>query len=147
MLYEVITNQLNGIRARLIALIITGLLLAPLAGLAGAVLFGLITAAELGSLRTLATLSGFVGLVTCLAYVHFSRYFSNQGVRPGTQQQPASLPAPVITSYSIHYTKLYDVFRLVLGDQTAQHVDDAIDRASRLPGGIGETLQVGHVVV
>jgi hypothetical protein len=61
-------NQLNGIRARLIALIITGLLLAPLAGLASAMLFGLITAAELQSLRTLATLAGFAGLVTCLAF-------------------------------------------------------------------------------
>ncbi|MGD8874808.1 MAG: hypothetical protein PVH38_06615, partial [Gammaproteobacteria bacterium] len=68
-------NQLNGIRARLVVLITTGLLLAPLAGLASAVLFGLIAAAELQSLRTFAILSGFVGLVTCLAGFHFSRYF------------------------------------------------------------------------
>jgi hypothetical protein len=33
-------NQLKGIRARLVVLITTGLLLAPLAGLASAVLFG-----------------------------------------------------------------------------------------------------------
>ena len=85
-------NQLNGIRARLVVLITTGLLLAPLAGLASAVLFGLIAAAELQSLRTFAILSGFVGLVTCLAGFHFSRYFHSP--RAGLRATPASLSAP-----------------------------------------------------
>ena len=85
-------NQLNGFRARLIVLIITGLLLTPLAGLASAVLFGLITAAELQSVRTFATLSGFVGLVTCIAFIHFSRYFRNRASLPGGRQTPDSLP-------------------------------------------------------
>jgi PAS domain S-box-containing protein len=108
-------NQLDGIRARLIALIITGLLLAPLAGLASAVLFGLITTAELQSLRTLATLTGFVGLITCLAFVHFSRYFRNQGTRPGTHQTPASLPAPQqrqLARFSRDYWSLFLLYAL-----------------------------------
>jgi hypothetical protein len=94
-------NQLNGIRARLIALIITGLLLAPLAGLASAMLFGLITAAELQSLRTLATLAGFAGLVTCLAFLHFSRYFRNRGPGHGARQMPESLPTPSSASWRV----------------------------------------------
>ena len=108
-------NQLNGIRTRLIALIITGLLLAPLAGLASAVLFGLISAGELQSLRTLATLAGFVGLVTCLAFVHFSRYFSNRGTRHGTQQTAASLSGPQqrqLARFSRDYWGLFLLYAL-----------------------------------
>jgi diguanylate cyclase (GGDEF)-like protein/PAS domain S-box-containing protein len=109
-------NQLNGIRARLIALIITGFLLAPLAGLASAVLFGLITAAELQSLRTLATLSGFIGLVTCLGYLHFSRYFRNRGYdQHSSKNAPENLPDPQqrqLSRFSRDYWSLFLLYAL-----------------------------------
>jgi diguanylate cyclase (GGDEF)-like protein/PAS domain S-box-containing protein len=68
-------SELKSIRARFITLIITGLLLAPLAGLASALLFGLITPAELQSHDTLAILGAFIGSMVVWAYFHFSRYF------------------------------------------------------------------------
>jgi PAS domain S-box-containing protein len=110
-------NQLNGIRTRLIALIMTGLLLAPLTGMASAVLFGLITAAELQSLSTLATLAGFIGLVTSLAYLHFSRYFNKRDIRQyGTRHASESLPGPQqrqLARFSRDYWSLFLLYALV----------------------------------
>jgi len=107
-------NQLNGIRARLVVLITTGLLLAPLAGLAGAVLFGLISPVELQSLHTLVILSGFVGLVTCLAGFHFSRYFRSPGT--GLRSKPAALSDPQqrqLARFSRDYWSFFLLYALV----------------------------------
>jgi diguanylate cyclase (GGDEF)-like protein/PAS domain S-box-containing protein len=67
-------SELKNIRARFIGLILTGLLLAPLAGLASALLFGLIPPAELHKPGTLAILAGFIGCMACWAWYYFSRY-------------------------------------------------------------------------
>ena len=69
-------SKLKGIRARFISLIIAGLLLTPLAGLVTALLFGLVTPAELQADRTVVILAIFVGIMACWAYIHFSSYFS-----------------------------------------------------------------------
>jgi len=69
-------SELKGIRTRFISLIITGILLAPLAGLVSALLFGLVTPAELQAEHTIVILGTFVGIMACWAYIHFSRYFS-----------------------------------------------------------------------
>jgi diguanylate cyclase (GGDEF)-like protein/PAS domain S-box-containing protein len=85
-------SELKSIRIRFTALIVTGLLLAPLAGLASALLFGLIGPADLDSARTLAILGAFVAASTLWALFYFSSYFSPLsdwvGRRPG-----AALPA------------------------------------------------------
>jgi diguanylate cyclase (GGDEF)-like protein/PAS domain S-box-containing protein len=88
-------SDIKGIRARFISLIITGLLLAPLAGMVSALLFGLISPEELRNSRTLIILSVFVGIIAVWAYTYFSRYFSPipqrhntvTGDLPDTQQR------------------------------------------------------------
>jgi uncharacterized RDD family membrane protein YckC len=90
-------NDLKIIRRRFIALIITGLVIAPLAGLATALLFGSITRQDLQNTDTLLILAGFVVTVSGLGYLHFTRYFSNlpkisrhnllSGELPDLQQQ------------------------------------------------------------
>ena len=69
-------SKLKAIRARFIFLIISGLLLTPLAGLVTALLFGLVTPAELQADRTLVIMAIFVGIMAGWAYIHFSIYFS-----------------------------------------------------------------------
>ncbi|MGD2112034.1 MAG: EAL domain-containing protein [Gammaproteobacteria bacterium] len=69
-------SELRRIRRRFTALIITGLLLAPLAGLASALLFGLIGAADLEHPRTPAILTGYVGVSAFWAFIYFSSYFN-----------------------------------------------------------------------
>ncbi|MGD2056792.1 MAG: EAL domain-containing protein [Gammaproteobacteria bacterium] len=69
-------SELKRIRIRFTALILIGLLLASLAGLASALLFGLITPAELAPVRTQAILATFIIATTLWALIHFSRYFS-----------------------------------------------------------------------
>ena len=83
-------SELKAIRTRFLSLIITGLLLAPLAGLVGALLFGLVTPAELQAERTMVILGTFIGITACWAYIHFSRYFSplSQGHAPLTGNLP-----------------------------------------------------------
>ena len=71
------SSDLKIIRRRFISLIGLGLLLAPLAGLATALLFGLISRHDLYNTQTLLTLAGFVLLVLALAYINFSRYFKD----------------------------------------------------------------------
>jgi len=68
--------ELKRIRVRFIALVITGLLLASIAGLASALLFGLITPDELRHDRTLVILGTFIFTIMLWALVYFSRYFS-----------------------------------------------------------------------
>jgi diguanylate cyclase (GGDEF)-like protein/PAS domain S-box-containing protein len=69
-------SELKGIRRRFIALILTGLLLAPMAGLASALLFGLISAAELENPRTPVLLAGYVAISAVWAFIYFSAYFN-----------------------------------------------------------------------
>jgi diguanylate cyclase (GGDEF)-like protein/PAS domain S-box-containing protein len=93
-------NDLKIIRRRFIALIITGLLIAPAAGLATALLFGVITRQDLQTTGTLLILAGFVVMISACAYLHFSRYFSKlpdflrdeplSGELPDLQQQQLS---------------------------------------------------------
>ncbi|MGB5440363.1 MAG: EAL domain-containing protein [Gammaproteobacteria bacterium] len=71
------SSDLKIIRRRFISLIGLGLLLAPLAGLATALLFGLISRQDLYNTQTLFILAGFVLLVLALAYINFSSYFRN----------------------------------------------------------------------
>jgi diguanylate cyclase (GGDEF)-like protein/PAS domain S-box-containing protein len=69
-------SELKNIRARFTALIITGLLLVPLAGLASAELFGLIRASELQTLRTQVILAIFLTATVLCAFIYFYNYFS-----------------------------------------------------------------------
>ena len=85
-------SDLKGIRARFISLIILGLLLAPLAGLVCALLFGLITPTELRADRTIVILSAFVAIMACWAYIHFSRYFSPLSFTTGRTPLTGNLP-------------------------------------------------------
>jgi diguanylate cyclase (GGDEF)-like protein/PAS domain S-box-containing protein len=85
-------SELKGIRTRFISLIITGLLLAPLAGLASALLFGLVTPAELRTERTIVILGTFIGIMACWAYIHFSRYFSPLSYSKGHAPLTGNLP-------------------------------------------------------
>jgi diguanylate cyclase (GGDEF)-like protein/PAS domain S-box-containing protein len=88
-------SELKSIRVRFTALILTGLLLAPLAGLASALLFGLIAVGDLSTARAPAVLATFVAASTLWALFYFSSYFSPLsdwlGRRPGaalpTRQQ------------------------------------------------------------
>ncbi|UCC55843.1 MAG: EAL domain-containing protein [Gammaproteobacteria bacterium] len=85
-------NELKSIRVRFTALILTGLLLAPLAGLASALLFGLIAVDELGAQRVLAFLATFIAASALWALFYFSRYFSP--LSDWVECQPgAALPA------------------------------------------------------
>ncbi|MEN8108082.1 MAG: EAL domain-containing protein [Pseudomonadota bacterium] len=81
-------SQLRTIRTRFTALIITGLLLASLAGLASALLFELVTPAELLPAPTRLILSSFLGLVLLGAILYFSSYFSNLRDSNGTALAP-----------------------------------------------------------
>ena len=85
-------SELKGIRTRFLSLIIMGLLLAPLAGLVSALLFGLVTPAELLGERTLIILGTFIGLTACWAYIHFSRYFSPLSYSKGRAPLTGNLP-------------------------------------------------------
>ncbi len=85
-------TELYRIRSRCITLILIGLLLAPLAGMAVAVLFGLVTPEQLQRPRTLAVLGSFVGLLCCGAVFHFYRYFSPLSKIIGAGSTPAELP-------------------------------------------------------
>ena len=92
---NVTLSQLNRIRTRFLTLILVGLLIAPLAGIASALLYGLIDADELQAGRTLVILGGFIALVVALAAYYFSSYFSRldnhsapaTGVLPDPQQR------------------------------------------------------------
>jgi diguanylate cyclase (GGDEF)-like protein/PAS domain S-box-containing protein len=85
-------SDLKSIRARFISLIIIGLLLAPLAGLVCALLFGLISPAELRSDRSIVILGAFVALMAVWAYIHFSRYFSPLSYPQGRTPLTGNLP-------------------------------------------------------
>jgi len=108
-------TQLKSIRARLILLITTGLLLAPMAGLASAVLFGLTSVTELQSPRMLIILAGFVSLVTGLAITHFSRCihsrprFRSGATRPET---PPVLQQHRLARFSRDYWSLFLLYAL-----------------------------------
>ena len=69
-------SNLKTIRVRFTALIITGLLLASLAGLASAMLFGLATPAELRLSRTGIYLASFMTAILLTTGIYFSIYFS-----------------------------------------------------------------------
>jgi diguanylate cyclase (GGDEF)-like protein/PAS domain S-box-containing protein len=93
-------NDLKIIRRRFITLIITGLLIAPTAGLATALLFGVINSQDLQTSSTLLILAGFVVAVSAWGYLHFSLYFKYlphvsrnaplSGELPDLQQQQLS---------------------------------------------------------
>ena len=85
-------SNLAGIRARFLSLIILGLLLAPLAGMVSALLFGLISAEELRHSRTIIILTVFVGLIAIWAYTYFSRYFSPRPYSPRHKSFTGNLP-------------------------------------------------------
>jgi diguanylate cyclase (GGDEF)-like protein/PAS domain S-box-containing protein len=69
-------TELKSIRFRFTALILTGLLLAPLAGLASALLFGLITVHDLGATHAPVVLAVFVAASALWAFFYFSSYFN-----------------------------------------------------------------------
>ena len=69
-------SKLKSIRVRFITLIVTGLLLAPLAGMACALLFGLVDPKDLLTLRVPALLGGLVVASITWAIFYFSSYFS-----------------------------------------------------------------------
>ena len=69
-------SELKSIRARFTALIVTGLLLAPLAGLGSAQLFGLTSTAELHTLRAQSLLALFIAFNVLWACAHFYNYFN-----------------------------------------------------------------------
>jgi len=77
-------TELNRIRARFICLILLGLVIAPVAGIASALLFDLLTPYELLNSRTVYIMVTFVLLMACWAGVHFSHYFSKlpRNLRP-----------------------------------------------------------------
>ncbi len=85
-------TELYRIRSRFITLILIGLLLAPLAGMASALLFDLISLHELQNTRTVVTLALFVAVIAAWSGIHFSRYFSPlsafSGLGNGTQELP-----------------------------------------------------------
>jgi diguanylate cyclase (GGDEF)-like protein/PAS domain S-box-containing protein len=85
-------SDLTGIRTRFISLIITGLLLAPLVGLLSALLFGLVTPAELQADRTVMIMVVFSCTMVCWAYLHFSRYFSPVSAAPWRRALRGHLP-------------------------------------------------------
>ena len=85
-------SDLKTIRRRFISLICIGLLIAPLAGLSTALLFGFILPEDLYNTRTLLILAGFVGLVSALAYVNFSNYFKNLPDLIGDGMEARELP-------------------------------------------------------
>jgi hypothetical protein len=70
-------SNLRTIRLRFTALIISGLLMAALAGLASALLFGLASPAELLRPRSALFLGALLATTLCIAGIHFSSYFSN----------------------------------------------------------------------
>ena len=70
-------SNLRTIRVRFTALIITGLLLASLAGRASALLFGLATPAELRLSQTGMYLASFMTAILLTTGIYFSRYFSS----------------------------------------------------------------------
>jgi diguanylate cyclase (GGDEF)-like protein/PAS domain S-box-containing protein len=69
-------SNIKWIRARFTALIVTGLLLVPLAGLTSAQLFGLLRASELANVRTQLLLAAFLSATLFWAFRHFYNYFS-----------------------------------------------------------------------
>lgn len=85
-------SELKRIRLRFTGLILIGLLLAPLAGLTSALLFGLIAPAELQSRQSIAILAGFVALIACWAYYYFSRYFNPLSESAANWQRTGLLP-------------------------------------------------------
>jgi diguanylate cyclase (GGDEF)-like protein/PAS domain S-box-containing protein len=85
-------SDLKGIRARFISLIILGLLLAPVAGMVSALLFGLISPEELRNSRTLVILTVFVGIIAIWAHTYFSRYFSPTPYSPRRATFTGDLP-------------------------------------------------------
>ena len=70
------SSEIKSIRRRFLLLVIIGLLLVPLAGLAGALVFELTSLAELQSERMLNTLGLFTTAITLWAFLHFSNYFN-----------------------------------------------------------------------
>ncbi|MGB5539492.1 MAG: EAL domain-containing protein [Gammaproteobacteria bacterium] len=78
-------TELNRIRARFISLILLGLLVAPAAGIASALLFDLITPDALQHGRAVFVMATFVLLMTAWAGFHFYSYFSKlpKNLRPG----------------------------------------------------------------
>jgi diguanylate cyclase (GGDEF)-like protein/PAS domain S-box-containing protein len=85
-------TELDRIRSRFITLILIGLLLAPLAGMAVAVLFGLVAPEQLQKPRTLAVLGAFMVLLCSWAAFHFYRYFSPLSKIIGAGGTAAELP-------------------------------------------------------
>ena len=77
-------SNLGTIRVRFTALIITGLLLAALAGLGCALLFGLTTPAEMRLPRTGLYLGSFMAAMLLTTGVYFFRYFSGLKKNHGT---------------------------------------------------------------
>jgi diguanylate cyclase (GGDEF)-like protein/PAS domain S-box-containing protein len=85
-------TELHRIRSRFITLILIGLLLAALAGMAIGLLFGLVTPEHLQAPRLPVLLSGFVVLTCALAALHFYRYFSPLSKLADAAGRPAALP-------------------------------------------------------
>ena len=85
-------TELYRIRSRFITLILIGLLLAPLAGMAIALLFGLVALDVLQKPQVLAALGGFAALACAGAAYHFYRYFSPLSVFSGVGARPADIP-------------------------------------------------------
>jgi diguanylate cyclase (GGDEF)-like protein/PAS domain S-box-containing protein len=85
-------TELHRIRSRFIGLILVGLLLAGIAGMAIGSLFGLVSPAQLQTPRLLAVLGGFMALVCTLAALHFYRYFSPLSKLADSSGRPAALP-------------------------------------------------------
>jgi diguanylate cyclase (GGDEF)-like protein/PAS domain S-box-containing protein len=85
-------TELYRIRSRFIALILIGLLLAPLAGMTIALLFGLVALENLLYPRMLIVLGSFVTVVCSGAAYHFYRYFSPLSAFLGDGARPEEIP-------------------------------------------------------
>ena len=132
-------SELSSIRTRFITLIIIGLLLAPLAGLASSLLFGLAEPADLQNSRTLSIMGTFIILMASWAYVHFSRYFKplKESLRDSTTT--GNLPDPQQRRLA-RFTREYWAFFLLYALVTPPLFFMAIDKS--IVSSLGHFLQL-----
>jgi diguanylate cyclase (GGDEF)-like protein/PAS domain S-box-containing protein len=110
-------TELYRIRSRFITLILIGLLLAPVTGMASALLFGLISLDELQNTRTLATLAAFVAVIIAWGWIHFSRYFKPlhafTGNGSGVQELPMAQQRR-LARFGRDYWGLFLIYALII---------------------------------
>lgn len=132
-------SELKRIRLRFTGLILTGLLLASLAGLTSALLFGLITPAELQSRQNIGILAGFVALMACWAYFNFSRYFNPLRESAEHRRRTGHLPEPQQRRLA-HFSRDYWSFFLFYALAMPALLFIAINKP--IAGSLGHFLQL-----